>query len=499
MASTLLKSATFTVLLCFGLTLVRGSLDVTPENDAVLVGSTVRLTCSTRRFLPDARIMWTEFASNSGGLVVSDNKGVVPSHPNADRYSILGGDQEFHLEIRNVTKADGGAYLCQDINAGPPLTFRAYAELNVLERDPLCETYLPATGNILEDVTYSGECELRYQGNLVPIMTWTGVGDYFTNGSNPAGTVWTYIRFTAHRSIEGGAFVLRTRYPEFTPQPGYAANVPDYEFFNTGPNLIINWGPKNMEIDLIKNEYVTGDVLTCTADSKPIARYQWTNMRTLVSEPVGQKFTVTEDMEGLEQVMRCNAQVMIDGSLHTNDIFINVTVPAVTTPTTPPTTPSTTTPAMDAPCDDLTGRWSSTNPDAIICFEMDSKGNLLSLLRNGTDLYFVPGNGKTMYGDYRHIGFTGVWPNELGTAGFAGECHKCLGNEVIIMSGLSRRKSMAPGCGSSAGTQLTKLYVLTRSGPPCRGQDLPIANPNAFPGILEKMGVRAIKPDSITA
>lgn len=120
---------------------------------------------------------------------------------------------------------------------------------------------------------------------------------------------------------------------------------------------------------------------------------------------------------------------------------------------------------------------------------------MLTLLRNGTDLYFVPGNGKTQYGDFKHIGFTGIWPAGLGAAAFSGECHKCFGTEVILMSGLSRNKAQAPACGDTDGTKLTKLYVLTRSGPPCRGMELDVVN--AHPDHLAKMGVTARKPASI--
>ena len=58
-----------------------------------------------------------------------------------------------------------------------------------------------------------------------------------------------------------------------------------------------------------------------------------------------------------------------------------------TTPTTPPSTPST--PPLDGACDDPTGRWGATNPDAVMCIEMDARGNLDTLIRNGTDMYFI--------------------------------------------------------------------------------------------------------------
>ena len=215
-------------------------------------------------------------------------------------------------------------------------------------------------------------------------------------------------------------------------------------------------------------------------------------MRTQVSNPAGAVFTVTEDMQGFDTVLRCNAIVIMDGSLYTSDLFVNVTVPAATSPTIPPTTVTTTAPLADGPCQDLTGHWSSTNPNSHLCIEMDSKGNLLTLIRNGTDSYFVAGNGKTQIDDYKHVGFSGIWPPGLGgVGGFTGECHSCYGNEVILLSGLSRNKAEAPGCGESGGTHLTNLYVLTRYGPPCRDLKEMIYRPS--PAHIKYFGIKQDK------
>jgi len=486
-----MKSSLFCIFAVLCYSVVHGSLDVWPQNDAVLAGSTITITCSTSS-LSTARIMWTEFATSGGGSLCSDNKAIVPSHPNAARYSITGQAHEFHLQIINVTMADGGLYLCQDINAGPPNVYQRYAQIVVLESHPVCDTYLPANGVVIRDVSYAGECQINYRGNLNPIMVWTGVGEFVTNGSYPQGTVWSYVRFTATRDMEGGVFQCRTYFLSVPNTPNYATNVPDYDNYNTGPGLVVSWGPENMAITPLQDSYVTGDVLTCTADAKPIPTYRWYNLRTLEDAILSQTFTVTQDLEGYMQTMRCNAVSIIEGSLFSADVFHDVNVPAVTTPTTPSTTPVPTSPPADGPCDDLTGRWASSNPDATICFEVDYKGNMLTLLRNGTDQYFVPGTGKTVFGDYRHVGFSGLWPTGLGAAGFSGECHKCYGTEVILMSGLFRNKAVAPGCGQTDGTKLTRLYVLTRSGPPCRGMELEVVN--ASPEHLKKMGVRAKKP-----
>jgi len=461
--------------------LVNGALETVPENDAVLAGSTVVLHCSARAGAV-ARVMWTEFVVNDAGMVVSDNRNILPSHPKAARFSILGTGLDFHLQISNVTVADGGKYLCQDINGSPPDVFRGSAELIVLQSHPECTYIASVTGVVVEERIYTKECEVEYQGFFPPNMTWSGPGTYSTADSVTDSRVWSGVAFSATRDMEGGRFRSHTR---FVLPPGRqfladeATNTPDYEHTFEGTVLVVNWGPSSMDVNPRKDSYVTGDVLTCTADSKPAARMVWTNMRTLVSEDPGATFTVRQELEGTQQTMRCNANLNIEGSLYTNDVFVNVSVPAITTPTTPSTAPTTTPPPADGPCDDLTGRWSSTNPTVQLCIEMDHKGNLLTLLRNGTDLYLVPGNGKTVYGDYRHVGFSAIWPpGQGGVAGFSGECHKCYGDEVLLMSGLARDKVLSPGCGQSDGTRLTRLYVLTRFGPPCRDLDMDVYRPS---------------------
>jgi len=251
-----------------------------------------------------------------------------------------------------------------------------------------------------------------------------------------------------------------------------------------------------MEITPLKSFYEVGDVLTCTADARPDPTFRWTNLRTLVTEDPGETFTITEELLGTEQTMRCNANSVIEGNLYTQDILLNVTVPPYTTPTTPGTTTPTTQPPADGPCLDLTGQWTATNPNALLCIEMDSRGNLLALLRNGTDSFFVTGNGKTVINDYKHVGFTAHWPagSDFGVGAFSGECHRCFGNEILLISGLARNKANSVQCGTSAGTRLTNLYAFTRFGPPCRNPPGKVFKPSE-----EHIKYMDIRPENIVA
>jgi len=153
-------------------------------------------------------------------------------------------------------------------------------------------------------------------------------------------------------------------------------------------------------------------------------------------------------------------------------------------------------PSLNAPCDDLTGRWTATDPDALVCLEVDAESDsLLSLLRNGTEVYFVWGQGNVDRTSYSHLGFSAIWPQNLGVAGYAGECHKCEGRETIMMSSVSHNKYLAPGCGQAEKAKLTTMYRFYRSGPSCRGLTLDVRGAPAW--LLQKMGITALDPSQV--
>jgi hypothetical protein len=488
------STASILFLFC-ALRLARADLVIWPENDAVVAGpgSIVTLSCGSN-YTIGSRIMWTEFASSEFGAVISDGRGIVGTHPNAARYSVVGNEamHEFHLQIRDVTFADGGTYLCQDVNGIPPAVFRRFAELVTLETAPQCTDYATGSGTVIEHSLYSSECHVDYRGHLTPSFQWFGPAGYFMqNGTRPPNAVWSWMYFTAVRDIHGAAFYHDTDFKEIQVDPGYATNLPTYTHRHTGPILFVAWPPNIINITPIKPFYEVGDVLLCSPDSNPASTVQWQNMRDLSLAPPGPTFTVTADLLGTEQQMRCTANLLIDGSFYTNNVFVDVNVPGITTTPTTTTPGPTTPPPADGPCQLLNGRWNSGSPSATMCIEVDTKGNLAVIIRNGTELYFVTGRGKTVYEDYKHIGFTAHWPN-TGVGAFAGECHSCFGNEVLLMSGLSRNKHSHDVCGESSGTQLTPLYVFTRAGPACIGMEVDEVRTNN-PSIVEKMGVKAKK------
>jgi len=95
-----------------------------------------------------------------------------------------------------------------------------------------------------------------------------------------------------------------------------------------------------------------------------------------------------------------------------------------------------------------------------------------------------------VHNDYKHVGFTGIWPagSTFGVGGFTGECHRCHGNEILLMSGLARNKQSSQFCGESAGTRLTQHYAFTRFGPPCRQVNVDVYRPTE--AHIKRMGIQ---------
>jgi hypothetical protein len=72
-------------------------------------------------------------------------------------------------------------------------------------------------------------------------------------------------------------------------------------------------------------------------------------------------------------------------------------------------------------------------------------GNLHGVLRNGTETFWVDLVGSHDTQERSHASFTGIWPQNRYVAAFIGECSKCYGEEILIVSALSRSKG-GPAC-----------------------------------------------------
>jgi hypothetical protein len=442
-------------------------LDQVPDNIAVYEGEDVVLTCAglTNADIESGyRVMWYEFITLPQGNPISDGNQVLPGHPNADRYSIEQPTADtFNLKITNVQGSDGGTYVCQDFNSFTPYRYKFGAQLIVILAAPNCTSSLPANGIVLEESYQTFECLVYFSGNIHPVLNFDGPPPFRQHFTNSSTSVWAGIDFYVNRSMDTRNFRCLTHFDDyFLPVPEDMSEVvPSWTHLTVTQQIFVYWPPKAMYIDGLKPTYAVGDILMCYADAFPAAFYSWQNLETLETFNT-QGFTITESLVGGTFRLRCNAQNIIQGFVYTNNMFTNVTVPVPTTTTEPPTT---TTPPAVSDCFDLTGHWESNDIKATLCLRVDRVNNGLTygVIKNGTDTYYVEMYGRT---DDREgqIGVTGVWPPRLkfAVASFVGECHRCYGEETLIVNAVARYSG--GDCNAVGEVEYSTAYVFSRTG-----------------------------------
>lgn len=440
-------------------------------NEAVEYGSEVVLNCEASG--PSERVQWTEFITNVNGAPISDNNLLLPGHPNYARYTLdhPDGSSIYNLGINPTTLTDGGTYRCYDISDS---SSPAYAQLVMLDGLPNCTTNIPESGLVLEDQYYTIECIIGYRGNAAPVMTWTGpdrgLADWIEATTTTSVSVWSGVAMTITRFFNPYSFSLLTNFTETGfLLPNSATNVPTWNNTFSTATLDVKWAPKNLYRTPEQDMYEIGDVIECLADANPSATYYWQNLDTLELYD-DSRLLVTDRLVG-SQRMRCHAENTIGEVLYTNDYFFNLTVnPRTTTPE--PTTPTTTTPPLpQSECDDLTGRWTSTVPSyADLCIEINNAnhGRIVGLFRNASDPYFIEIRGRVAPNQFNQVGFTGVWPVNIGTLAFNGICQKCFGTEILQITGISRKVTDNPSCTDLGAAYNFPNYSFKRTGPPCR-------------------------------
>jgi hypothetical protein len=438
-----------------------------PINIAVYEGDNVTFNCAA---VNDSfyRIQWWEFAYNSAGNIISDGDEMV-SHPESARYSIVKPTpQTYNLHIRDVRLEDAGTYLCEDVYNGPPTVYRGAAQLIVIEATPNCTTTLADDGVVIEGQYYTAECTLTYNGDIVPLQSWSGPDPHNVGSSEVPNSIWSGVSWIANRSMEAQVFqCLHNFTNNFIPDSDEGSDVvPTWSYVYQTNQMFVYWGPTNMYVETIKEYYVVGDVLTCYADAYPSASYQWQNMRT--NEIFhSQSFQVTADLLGTTQQVRCQAQNNIQGFIYSGNIVVNVTVLELTTVEIT-AAPTTTLPAVSA-CFDLSGRWESTESiAATLCLTIDesANGHTVGLFRNDTDTYWLEIVGRAEIETYEHIGFAGIWPGVLGVSGFVGECHRCNGVEVLLINDIQRTKGRDQ-CSEAGPLHYSPQYTFYRTGLSC--------------------------------
>jgi hypothetical protein len=438
-----------------------------PHNVAVYDGDDVVLTCSaaTQEDGSAYRVIWYEFITNPAGNPISDGGVVLPGHPNAARYSIESPTpDDFNLHISSVVPADGGTYYCQDFNSAEPNLYRFGAQLIVILVQPNCTNSIPANGVVLEGSYQSVECIVYYSGGISPVMTFSGPPPFRSASINTTTHIWSGIDFVVDRTMDTGSYKCTTGFNgNFLPVAGDMSDViPSWTHLFQTQQVFVYWGPKSMYIEGEKPFYEIGDYLTCQADAFPLPFYSWQRLDTLETFST-QTIQITADMEGQNIRFRCNAQNIIQGFVYSNNTFTNATIPMRTTTPIPTAPPTTTTPPAVSDCFDLTGHWHSMDIEASLCLRIDRLNNGLTygMIKNGTDTYFVEMYGRT---DDREaqVGLTGVWPARLkfGVASFVGECHRCFGNEVLIINAVARY--YGGDCDSVGAVEYSQEYSFMR-------------------------------------
>jgi len=453
------------------------AIETGPDNVAVVASTsdtptTVTLKCSSNVVPgppPGSRVQWIEYFSNDqSGSFISDNE-VLLEHPNKARYQIIhDSETQFDLEISMVGIGDAGTYVCEDTHAAVPDVTSAQAELIVLATTPNCSTTLPDNGNVIEGHIHSTQCAVQYKGTFSPQMMWTGPGPYTEVESVSPSAVFSSIQFTVSRTMDVGFHRCVTNFADVGPlPPNSASNTPDYTYPYQAQQMFVYWGPLNMTHYPQKDAYEVDDQIGCYADSRPTATYTWFNTRT--SESIlGNTFPVTSDFYGISTLMRCQAQNSINGQIYSNNIFVTINVPLPTTPPTTTTPTTTTTPPPEAPCADLTGSWTATNPNAqmILYVNQSSElGQVVGTFKNDTDTFSVEMVGIADRENLGYVGLSVIWPFEDGITGHAGECHRCNGKEIIFLDSMWRSvEDNNDECGNGGTPAPHLAYQFTRTG-----------------------------------
>jgi hypothetical protein len=439
--------------------------DRLPINTAAVEGTTVILECAIQSPSTSHNLIWYEYAYSPLGSPISSNEN-VGAHPQRDRYTIIHGDPlQYSLRISPVVLADGGVYECMD-QAASPANKRFHAvSLTVVAAEANCTTTIRESGVVLEDSYQTNDCQLEYQGNIIPNMTWTGAGTYSQRYIATPTHIWAGMQFNATREMNGLAFQCVTEFTDyFLPVPGNTAdNVPDYRRTDQSKQMFVQWGPKNIVIVPVKQRYDIGDILTCTADGNPEPTFFWQNLRTN-QVFAGNQVIVLDDWQGTNQTLRCDSRNTIEDVIYNINAFQIVDVNPATTTTEPPTTTTTTPPPAESDCFDLTGGWESDFPThGELCLRLDTENNgaLRGLLKNESDTFWVDIVGRAQATKFDQLGFNGIWPLEIGVSSFIGECHRCQGLEQMLVNVVSRSKSSQ--CGAGGPIRYTTQYTFYRS------------------------------------
>jgi hypothetical protein len=85
------------------------------------------------------------------------------------------------------------------------------------------------------------ECNVYYQGNVAPTLTWTGPGEFRWTTTTTNTSVWAGFAINATRFMSHQTFDLLVNFTaEGFTQENYASNVPTLNFTVSTPSLNVN-------------------------------------------------------------------------------------------------------------------------------------------------------------------------------------------------------------------------------------------------------------------
>jgi len=324
---------------------------------------------------------------------------------------------------------------------------------------------LPTNGIVLEGQYHTNECTMRYQGGVIPNITWSGIDPFQQAYVATPTQVWAGMQYNVTRNMDTKSHLSDTFFSAyFLPVgPDEADNVPTYTFTHRERQMFVYWGPTNLTVHPVKAYYEVGDIIVCTADGYPPPDFSWMNMRTGRLYP-GASIEVEDEWLGHDQLLRCEARNVIVGTIYSVNMFHPVSVPLPTTTTPTTTTPPSTLPPAVSRCGDLTGAWESTYPSrGSLCLKLDLERNgmVSGLAKNSSDSWWVDIVGRAHADDFDQVAFSGIQPLDFGVSSFIAECHRCFGVERLLAHLTARPRGTQ--CGTPGVARYTEQYEFFRS------------------------------------
>ena len=107
--------------------------------------------------------------------------------------------------------------------------------------EPQCHTTIPTSGHVLEDAYNTAECVIYFEGNLQPIVNWTGPSPYSVHKQSSSSYVWSGIEVNITRFMENQTFLAFSYFEDAIPAwPDSSSSAPTWNYTFETPALTVN-------------------------------------------------------------------------------------------------------------------------------------------------------------------------------------------------------------------------------------------------------------------